>query len=366
MNITIRIIAVSIGTVFSLLILFYFLAPVYQFSEPQPFSGNKIYNPYVNSHPSGWKVLNTANYPLKFKPDSTFFILAANQKITNQQPLIPAYTHGFNFIKTKQLCIGAEQVLWIDLPLVQTTGLKQWIIDRLRPHNEIVALENPGYSFHDLKKLTHYDLLEIANGETVSVAKWDTALSSGQYAWLLSDSRLTKDRPHCFTMVYAPKHTQEELIHSLKNGISYGVVLPAKQMKMVVNIEEKLRSLPVVRKVVFVNGTLIITLNQKAETIRFIKQGGREVKLVNNADSVSYAFQSVDQYIRTEIEFDDGMVYYLNPVARYSGETPESKLVAGVNVNATGWLRLLYFIAVAFIFWYLTRKLPGKSEKQKS
>jgi len=361
-----RAITVLIGIPLSLLLLFYFFAPVYQFSESQPFSGNKIYNPYANSRPSGWEVLNTADHPVKLKPDSTFFILAGNQKITNQQRSIPAYTHGFNFFKTKQLCIGAEQVLWIDLPLVQTTGLKQWIIDRLRPHNEIVALENPGYSFHDLKKLTNYDLLEIANGETVSVAKWDTALSSGQYAWLLADSRLTTGQPHCFTMVYAPKHTQDELIHSLKNGISYGVVLPTNQMKMVINIEEKLRSLPVIQKVVFDNGTLIITLNQKPETIRFIKQGGREVKLVNNADSVSYAFQPEDQYIRTEVSFDDGTVYYLNPVARYSGDTPEPKLVAGVNVNATSWLRLLYFIAVAFIFWYFTRKLPGKSEKQKS
>jgi len=362
----IKTIAVLAGILLSLLLLFYFFAPVYRFSESKPFSGDNVYNPYANAQPSGWKVLNITDHPVKFNPDSTFSILAENQKITKQQRSITAYTHGFNLFKIKQLCVGAEQVLWIDLPLVQTTGLKQWIIDRLRPHNEIVALENPGYSFRDLKKLTHYDLLEISNGKTVSVAEWDTALSSGQNAWLLIDSRLTTGQPRCFTMVYAPEHSQDELIHSLKSGISYGVILPAKNGKTPVNNEGKRRGMSRLKKVDLSKNILTVTLNQKAKTIRFIQQGGREVKLVNSADSVFYTIQPEDQYIRTEVGFEDGTMYYLNPVIRCHGDAPESKLVAGVDVNATGWLRLLYFIVVAFMFWYFTRKLPGKSKKQKS
>ena len=42
------IIAVSL---LGMVLLFYFMAPVYKFSGPVPFEGNKLYNPYAGMNP---------------------------------------------------------------------------------------------------------------------------------------------------------------------------------------------------------------------------------------------------------------------------------------------------------------------------
>ena len=131
------------------------------------------------------------------------------------------------------------------------------------------------------------------------------------------------------------------------------------------NREEKPSAFPALKSVDLNDDTLIIVLSKKAAFVRFIHQGGRVVKTVAATDSSFYVIHPNDQYIRTEVGFIDGTVYYLNPVTRYSGDNPDLKLVAKVNVSATGWLRLLYFAAVALMFWYFTRKLPGKNEKKK-
>ena len=368
MNKSFKIVSIAIATVLGLLLLSYFFAPVYQFAKPSPFSGEKLLNPYQNINPSDWIALSvegraSVRQPSKLIHDS-YSVFAESQKIVKHENTVPSYTHGFNFFKTRQLCIGSKEVLWIDLPLYQTSGHKQWIIDRLVPFNEIVVLENPGYSFDNLKKLSNYNLLEISNGKTISLAEWDTALSAGHRAYLLSDSRLKSGVSAGFTMVYAPNQGQDEIVHALKNGISYGVTVPPKEPVLRDNGGAKLESLSTLRKVDLKNDSLTIVLSKEAAAIRFIRQDGKVVKTGYATDSAFYVIQPHDQYIRTEVDFKDGTVYYLNPVTRYSDENTEPKPITKVDVSATGWLRLLYFTAVALMFWYFTRKLPGKSEKK--
>ncbi len=367
---TLKIVAVAIVISVGMLLLFYFFAPLYQFSTPQPFSGNKLYNPYKNMQSDAWCLLDVSNADKAvddFLPkDKSCFIFADNQKITPSElsgVSLPAYTHGFNLAGVKQVCIGSDEVLWIDLIFFQTTGLKQWVIDRLRPHNKLIALGTDGYSFDDLRKITHYDLLEISNGKDFSLAKWDTALSAGQKAFLLADNRAGVKKNLSFTMVNLPSKTGKSFIHSLKKGISYGVKLPVKNSVNGEANDNILNHLPVIQKVELLHDTLLVKLNSDVKMIRFVKQRGVEVKNAKATDSVLYVVKPNDQYVRIEVSLNDGTVYYLNPVIRYNGNRPESRLIAKVDVSTTGWMRLLYFSMVAFLFWYFTRKLPGKKEK---
>ncbi|RLD87672.1 MAG: hypothetical protein DRJ09_09805, partial [Bacteroidetes bacterium] len=212
---SLKIIITAVAIVLGLLLLSYFFAPVYQFKKSKPFSGDKLFNPYQNIHPSGWMALTIKeSVSGSQKPTllhDSYAVFVEPQKIVKHEHSIPSYTHGFNFFKTRQLCIGSNEVLWIDLPLYQTAGHKQWIIDRLVSHNEIVVLENPGYSFNDLKKLSNYHLLEISNGKTTSVAQWDTALSSGHRVYMMADSRLKSDTSNTFSMIYAPSRGHDEI-----------------------------------------------------------------------------------------------------------------------------------------------------------
>ncbi len=367
---TLKMVAILIAILVGMLLLFYFFAPLYRFSTPQPFSGNKLYNPYKNIRPEAWRLMDVSNTDKTaddiLPKDKSCFIFADNQKISPSEvsgALLPAYTHGFNLAGVKQVCIGSDEVLWIDLIFFQTTGLKQWVIDRLRPHNKLIALCTNGYSFDDLRRITQYDLLEISDGKDFSLAKWDTALSAGQKAFLLADNRAGVKKNLSFTMVNLPSKTGKSFIHSLKKGISYGVKLPVRNSVNVEAIDNILNHLPVIQKVDLLHDTLLVKLNADVKMIRFVKQGGVEAKNVKATDSALYVIKPSDQYVRIEVSLNDGTVYYLNPVIRYNGNRPQSRLIAKVDVSTTGWLRLLYFSMVAFLFWYFTRKLPGKKEK---
>lgn len=364
---SLKIIGIFLTIPLGLLLLYYFFAPIYQFSEPKPFSGGKLFNPYKNMKNSEWLPLNIKSDFPNPSDSETVFIVAKSQKILKPKyannNFIPAYTHGFNFNDTKQICVGSDEVLWIDLPFLQTTGLKQWIIDRLRPFNMIIALQNQGYTFNDLKKLTNYDLLEINNGNTISVDRWDTALSVGQKAFLLSDNRLGDYDEYSFTMVNCAQNIPVQLIHALKNGIAFGVNMQVEDNTSVENIKKRIKQLPVVEKVSINHDTLALKLSKPVNKIRFIRQKGMEVKAIGQADTAYYIVKHDDQYIRIEITLNNGTVYYLNPIVRYNGDGHDSKLVANIDVSATGWLRLFYFAAVAFLFWYFTHKLPGKNKK---
>jgi len=39
--------------------MIYFLVPVYDFEQPQPFTGGKIYNPYRGMDSASWKKSNS-------------------------------------------------------------------------------------------------------------------------------------------------------------------------------------------------------------------------------------------------------------------------------------------------------------------
>lgn len=375
-----------------MILLFYFMAPVYKFSGPAPFEGNKLYNPYDGMNATQWKKYTFETFSMSNKDkgstdinsesplDSVYRVLGYDyaesagwqhieQKNSDNLWFIPEYIHGYNIFKTRQLCIGSGEVLWIDLFLFQTSGLKQWVIDRLRPHNDIIALTHlgrkNGYTFDDLKKLTNYDLLAMSNKISQSVASWDTALTAGQPAFILVNDNIgngtnVQDIGNGFTLLNIAGTTRKEVVHTLKSGNAYGVVLKAIPGESLVEKAARVKRLPKVAGFDLSGDTLTVKVNTKVNMIRFVGQGGKEVFRVQNSDSATYFIKPNDRYVRTEILLSDGTTMYLNPVFRYSDDKPLSNMKSGIDVNTTGWLRLLYFVIVALAFWFFTRKLPSK------
>ena len=115
----------------------YFSAPVYEFPEPAPFSGDKFFNPYQGLGSTGWRKSNfhfhvkewwglTAgrnNTPQDFYRVYKWMDYDAPQ-ISNYQSIstlfrdssfyIPVYEHGYGLRKKHQILIGAREVLWLD------------------------------------------------------------------------------------------------------------------------------------------------------------------------------------------------------------------------------------------------------------
>ncbi len=384
-----------IAALLGVILLFYFMAPIYHFSGSVPFKGEKLYNPYEGLKKDQWKKYNFQVQSYAWGGitngrknsnrliDSVYNVLGFDYVATsdyqrinyhgNEKPgFIPTYEHGYNIFKTHQVCIGSDEVLWIDLMFFQTTGMKQWIIDRLRPHNEIITLAHPklrnGYTFDDLKKLSHYDLMEVLNNFRVSSAYWDTALTAGQPVFILSnddahDVMHTIEVGRRFTMINSETTNREEIIKALKAGNAYGVDFKMIREESLSDKALRIKKLPYLESFDLAGDTLNVKVSTKAVTFSFIRQNGDIAKVVRSTDSARYIIKPADLYVRTEIEFDDGSRFYLNPIIRYSGDKPVSKMVAKVDVTATGWLRIFYFAIVAFGFWYFTRKLPDKKKR---
>ena len=230
--------------------MYYLLAPVYKFSGPVPFAGDKLYNPYQSIDSTDWRKYN---FQVQSKAwlgitdgrkntneliDSVYNLLGYDhvatsdyQKINtygkNDPAYIPTYEHGYNIFKTHQVCIDVDEVLWVDLMFGQTLSMKQWILDKLSEHTEIVVIAHPllrdGYSINDMKYLTNYDAIEVLNNLRVSDEHWDAALSSGQIAYIIGnddahDVMNSNEVGRRFTMINSTSLDRNTIMLNLKKG----------------------------------------------------------------------------------------------------------------------------------------------------
>lgn len=210
----------------------YACSPVYRFSEPRPFAGSHLHNPYaklqgrwqranLHAHGTAWGGLTNGKQPSE-DVVRTYRALGYDVAgISNYHQIaaiagvdtLPIYEHGYNIHKRHQLAIGARRVVWFDLPLWQSLSHEQFVIDRVREAADLVAIVHPhtrgAYSVDDLRWLTRYDLLEIVNGPFRSESSWDVALSSGHVVWAIAndDTHDTADVRRTaagWTMIDAP------------------------------------------------------------------------------------------------------------------------------------------------------------------
>jgi hypothetical protein len=334
-----------------ILITQYVVNPKYTFPEPRAFKGEFLYNPYSRIDSARWERANfhvhtRSHFGMTSGADSNEFVdrfyryfgygvigISDYQKINRYESrnpwFIPEYEHGFMYYKNHQLVLNARKVSWIDYFFYQTLSNKQYIIDRLRNDSSVVLTINhpalrQGYSYNDFKYLGNYNCVEISNNDRLFTSYYDTILSAGHPVFLMANDdahNLTKivEGCHSFNLINTVPE-RDSILQSLRKGCFIGVNFNVAPYK---NNEEKkaaLEKLPEIRGIALRHDTIDIRLSKPVKRFRFIGQNGSERKSVTGSPTATCIFGQNDTYIRTEIECEDGTLYFLNPVFRYDGK----------------------------------------------
>jgi len=380
-----------------LIILFtlpYFKTEVYRFAEPQKFAGDKWFNPYENMDSSAWHKANfqIQSYAWKGLTDgeqntnelidsiysylgydiiATSDYMKINEYGQDKPSYLRVYEHGYNIFKRHQIAIGAEKVNWMDFMFFQSIHHKQQIINTIRPDNELLFLAHPDLSgsldVEDFKKLTSYDGIETQSIFGDANDCWDMALSTGHYVTVqcnddshdIFNPNLTGN--YC-TFVNTDVLNERGILDAMKKGNAFGVRLFREPNESFEAKRSRHKKLSKLLRVEILNDSLFVELDMNAKEIRFIGQGGEIKKEIYNQSLVSYELQKEDTYIRTEFEFADSTLYFLNPIARTIEAKPKLIEISSVNFVKT-WLYRLFISVLEgfliFVFLYLLKKKFG-------
>ena len=374
----------------------YLIAPYYLFPEPEPFSGEELFNPYEGIDSNYWR---KGNFQIQSEAwfgitdgrkntnnaiDSIYGLLAYDiiptsdyQKINRhgaeRKTYIPVYEHGYGIHKNHHVMIGAKNVIWTDYPIFQTIHHKQHMVNILRPTAELIFIAHPklrlGWDPEDMTWLTNYDGIEVLNGYRVSIEHWDAALSAGKNTRILADddahdiSNRNEVGRYC-TMIYSPTLQGDSVVEAMRAGKAFGAdIYRAWDEPMDKKIEKAL-SLPKLSGVELSGDTLFVSVNRMAKKVRFIGQGGAVLDSVMYTKRAYYIIKGSDTYVRTEIFFKNRTAYYLNPVIRYDGVDPWKHEIARIDHTRTWLLRIIGFATFIFILvniYYLRRRISKRA-----
>ncbi|MEY4777483.1 MAG: hypothetical protein RIS13_231, partial [Bacteroidota bacterium] len=327
----------------------YLLCPHYSFTDPRPFHGEKIVNPYADAN---FNDVSTANFHAHTKSwggltngkgnssdvwqryDSlghTFHALSQYHKIDTfnkeKQNYVPVYEHGYNLKKTHQLVIGAKRVVWKDYIFPQTLHNKQFILHEMaKDTNNLVVLNHPavrsGYDVNDLKLLHYYDHIELLNPSAQSFAHWDTALTAGKKIFVVGND----DNHNIFndnaigrftTLIFGAASDSKKMIDRMKKGQSVAVWLPQIHNETLESKRSKLLNLhSLISGISLIDSMLAINLSKSVAEIRVIGHHGKLKLKQRNISSLTFPFSQNDAYLRVELYLEDGTKLYLNPIFR--------------------------------------------------
>jgi hypothetical protein len=375
----------------SFLLFPYLISPVYDFSKPQVFEGQKYYNPYQQMD-SVWQVCNFHAHSKSWGGvtdgknthiDTVFQRYQemgyAHVGISNYQKItqiekenilsIPAYEHGLNVKKRHHLCLGTDKVVWLDFFFCQTLSHKQFVLNKLKPTADFLTVNHPkfanGFEESDFCYLSNYDAIEVLNHYRTSINHWDSALSSGYYAVLLANDdmhRLDKmdETGTNFTVVNTNILSRCNVVQALKAGRHYGVKAHLKTNENYQLKAERIANLIHLNTCEMQGDTLVVQLDTAVSLIRFVGQCGRLKDSVISTKSAQYIFQPTDTYIRMEIEDADSNLYLFNPVVRTDDQRVINASRADVNTCKTVLKRmsiLLFFLLSAWGFCWKKQKI---------
>ena len=344
----------------------YLLCPHYSFTDPRPFHGEKIVNPYADAN---FNDVSTANFHAHTKSwggltngkgsssdvwqryDSlghTFHALSQYHKIDTfnkgKQNYVPVYEHGYNLKKTHQLVIGAKRVVWKDYIFPQTLHNKQFILHEMaKDTNNLVVLNHPavrsGYDVNDLKLLHYYDHIELLNPSAQSFAHWDTALTAGKKIFVVGND----DNHNIFndnaigrftTLIFGAASDSKKMIDRMKKGQSVAVWLPQIHNETLESKRSKLLNLrSLISGISLIDSMLAINLSKPVAEIRVIGHHGKLKLKQGNISSLTFPFSQNDAYLRVELYLEDGTKLYLNPIFRDMANG-----IQGRNLIATNFI----------------------------
>ena len=388
------------------------VSPIYNFSDPAPFQGPDIFNPYraldslrtampADSMAVDWKraLFHThtrVKGPLpwnecKYSAAETFkaleklgydIVTFSNHNELTPHPFDPTlqvnvYEHGYNPFKFHKLVFGSRKVIHWDVLLPLLASQKQFELDYLGASSDFIQINHPyrtvGTCKSHMEQLTGYELMELDTGKSTENEYWDWALSAGHYSFGLANDDLHKpDRTskigvRC-NFLYTPSGRYADLKATLLGGCFYAMRVPDYghgdwQVKY-----DKNSTLPSIVDIGLRSDTIFMSLSATADSIRVTGQDHRTLALVLHADTLSYTFRKDDHYARITAFFPEGEVIYTNPFARYDAakaDSPFSNAPHPVNWLLTVLYNLLVIGLLCLTVWLGYKVIRGKGKKVK-
>lgn len=353
----------------------YIVCPIYSFSEPQPFSGTRIYNPYQGLDSSKWvkanfhcHTLHSDGYnKLQDVQDAYrkygFEVLAvSDHNIVLNQGLdkdyeIPTYEHGINLAKFHSIIIGAKHGNIFDFVPYYTESQRYWMLKWLSSKGGIVVFDHPDRTRwlypHHMRYLSFYSMMEVERAfHNGHLSYYDTALSCGHYSYVLAsddchDVRMERRFCRTASFVNISSKRSRDVLRALNGGGVYAVTMPHfndSVQKLWRNLH-----LPKLKYLEYRNDSVSIAVTEPA-TINIFGQNGVLKYSFKRCTNAAVPFKKEDTYLRFVAIFQDSVFLYTSPVARYNGASfPQTQNLAEVNYPLT----ILMWLAVAAltIFW---------------
>lgn len=332
------------------------VSPVYNFADSKPFSGDDIFNPYASLDTlSGWKranfhthtrvhgIFNECEYwPAEVQKRYDGFgydiVTFSNHNKLTQNPVSPrlqvnVYEHGWNIFKFHKLVFGCDAVLPYDQFLPFLASQRQFQMDLLASNSDFIQLNHPFRTNfttkHIMESLTGYRITELDSGKTTEQEYWDWSLSAGHYTFgLANDDLHYPDRSGKIAIrcnwLNCPSAEYSDIMKTLLSGAYYSMRVPDYgegdwEVKHRMNAD-----LPQIENIGANGDTLFMTLSKKADLIKVYGQDHNILDSVKFSDSIIYQMRGNDHYARFTAYFDDGVVIYSNPFARYDSSVSES------------------------------------------
>ena len=322
---------------------------IYDFPDPEPFSGPDIFNPYRDIDTAHcWKKANFHTHTrvdgilneCKYWPDHVYgvyeklgydIVTFSNHNQLTTHPFdtalqINVYEHGYNLFKFHKLVFGCDKVNYFDNLLPFLPSQMQMQFDMLGGESDVVQFNHPLHTLSAtrwaMQKLCGYDIMELDCEWSTECDYWDWALSAGHYSFgLAGDDLHNPDDSHrvakrC-SFICSPSATYAHVRDALLGGCYYSMRVPDYGNGDWAVKTARNHAMPSVKDIGVSGDTVYISLSHVADSIKVFGQGHATLALVTDSDYAAYVMKSGDAYARFTVYFPAGEVLFTNPFARY-------------------------------------------------
>lgn len=368
------------------------VSPIYDFSEPKPFSGPDIFNPYqhlksefrwkranFHTHTRVKGIFNECEY-WPAETDEAYrklgydIVTFSNHNELTRHPYdsllqVNVYEHGYNIFKYHKLVFGCEAVNLFDNLLPILASQKQFQLDLLGKESDFIQMNHPlrtvGTSKNHMQKLGGYRIMELDSGKSTENEYWDWALSAGHYSFGLANDDLhypdksKKIGVRC-NFLCCPSAGYEDIKKTLLSGGYYAMRVPDYGRGDWKVKYAKNRELPSITEISLEDETIYIGLSCPADSIKVTGQGHTTLLLAKNTNKARYTMKPDDTYARITAYFPEGEVIYTNPFARYDAsvaDTPYRLPSHTVNIPLTILFNLMLLILCVVVILLFYKKI---------
>jgi len=207
----------------------------------------------------------------------------------------------------------------------------------------------------------------LRDDNTYSFLNWDAALESGKPIFIVADDDVHHiEDPfevgrNC-TWVNATTPKARNIIHALKTGDAYGMIIGYTRGETMNQKLAKVKAgLPMLRAIHLNGDTIRVRVSRPASQINFFGEKLQQIGMILSSSEGMYVMKPGDPYVRTQIVFDDGTRIFLNPFFRYDGKFPEQK-IPPVDESKTVFFRIiggLILLALVIVIVIRARRRRG-------